>query len=434
MRDRFRYYSDRIGAGIVLHRLLLANTGFLTIATGVSALLGFVFWLWTARSLSPEQQGLASAGISTINMLAFLGELGLGTLLMGRLKMSENAGGLMTAALVCSFAGSLLTALVFVSCSDRLSPQLRGLVQNHSPLFIAGVVASAIAVTVDGAAIGLLASWARMVREIIFSVLRIVFLLVLFKTASGVQPAAIIAVWIGALFVSLSCTFGCYAVRKRSDLRRPDLAKIERFSGDILGHHALNIGASGGSIALPFLVTEVLSPTANSVFYITWMFLQAAMLVPGAAATALFAISSASPQAAIARLRFSLKLSTLFGVLAAAGCYIFLQPMLGFFNSAYPAIAGSSLDWLGLSLLPIMIKYHYIAVMRLQRRMGTAALIVGAGTLLEIAAAVIGGTYAGLYGLTTFWMSAIVLQALIQLPAVLSAARWGGEAPAVQPT
>lgn len=432
MKHDFRHYSDRIGSVIVFHRILIANAGFLTVATGVSALLGFVFWLWTARSLTPEQQGLASATISTMNMLAFFGEFGFGTLLIGRLKASERSGGLMMAAIVCSFVSSLLAAIVFVACSDSLSPQLRGIVQDHSVLFIGGVIATALALTADGAAIGLLASWARMLREIAFSVLRLVFLLLVFKAAGGLQTSTVVAVWIGALCASLSCMFGIYALRQRKALVRPDFSGVQRLSGDILGHHALNLGALGSPIALPFLVTEVLSPTANSVFYITWMFLQAAMLVPSAVATALFAISSAEPDAAIARLRFSLQISTLIGVLAAVGCYIFLKPMLSFFNQAYPQIAGSSLDWLGLSLLPLMIKYHYIAVMRLKHRMLTAAFVVGAGALLEVAAAIIGGTYAGLSGLANFWMAALFLQACFQLPAILSATRWSEEAPAMQ--
>ncbi len=434
MTSYFRHYSNRIGSGLVVHRLLLANAGFLTVAAAASALLGFVFWLWTARCLPPEQQGLASATVSTMNMLAFLGEFGFGTLLMGRLKADEGSRGLMTAAIVCSFASSLVAALLFVYFSGNLSPKLRDIIQDHRTLFIVGVVTTAVAMTADGAAIGLLASWARMLREIVFSVLRLLFLLFVFKYSGIPQPANVVAVWIAALFASLSCTFGFYAFRQRYALVHPDFPELGKFTGDILGHHALNLGALGPSIALPFLVTEVLSPTANAVFYITWMLLQAAMLVPSAVATALFATSSADPEAAISRLRFSLRISALFGVLAGIGCYIFLEPMLGFFNAAYPAIAGSSLDWLGFSLLPIMIKFHYIAVMRLQRRMMTAALLVGAGALLELAAAVCGGTQDGLAGLASLWMAAVILQACVQLPTILGAARWSlrQQAPATQ--
>ncbi|MBN9248613.1 MAG: hypothetical protein J0I81_14440, partial [Hyphomicrobium sp.] len=84
--------------------------------------------------------------------------------------------------------------------------------------------------------------------------------------------------------------------------------------------------------------------------------------------------------------------------------------------------------------LPIMIKFHYIAVMRLRRRMMTAALLVGAGALLELAAAVFGGTEDGLAGLASLWMAAIIVQACVQLPTILGAARWSlrQQAPATQ--
>jgi len=84
--------------------------------------------------------------------------------------------------------------------------------------------------------------------------------------------------------------------------------------------------------------------------------LQAAMLVPAAVGTALFATSSSDPDTAAQRLRFSLGLSAVFGILGGLACYLFLKPILGFSNPRYPEIAGAGLDWLGYSLVPIMIK------------------------------------------------------------------------------
>ena len=71
-----------------------------------------------------------------------------------------------------------------------------------------------------------------------------------------------------------------------------------------------------------------------------------------------------------------------------------------------------------------MIKYHYIAVMRLQRRMTTAALMMFAGALIEIVAVVVGGLNAGLFGLTALWLVAVTLQSFMQLPAIINAAGW----------
>ena len=423
MKAFVRLWMPRLKSDLMSNQTLLTNAGFLTVAAGASALMGFLFWLWTARILPPERQGLAAATISAMNLLAFCGEFSLGTLLMGRPNSGKGTRGIIAAAILCSVLTSLAAGGIFIGCSGWLSPQVQSMLSTHSVVFLTGVVATAIAMTADGAAIGLLASWARMVREIVFSLLRLFLLFLVLSYSSEPRASAIVAVWIAALVASLCCTLG-YAVYRRHLLAWPDFSGLKTYAADILGHHILNLGALGPSIALPFLVTVVLSPTVNAVFYAAWMLLQAAMLVPAAVGTALFATSSADPDTAAQRLRFSLGLSAVFGILGGLACYFFLKPMLGFFNPEYPEIAGAGLDWLGFSLLPIMIKYHYIAVMRLQRRMTAAAFIMFAGALVEVVAVIVGGLNGGLLGLTVLWMVAVALQALIQLPAIITAAGW----------
>ncbi|MBY0561646.1 hypothetical protein [Hyphomicrobium sp.] len=423
MKRLLRFWMPRLKSDLIVNQTLLTNAGFLTAAAAASALMGFLFWVWTARILSPERQGLAAATISAMNLIAFCGEFSLGTLLMGRPDSGRGVYGLITAAILCGALTSLAVGCIFIGCSSWLSPQLQSVLSSYSIVFLTGVVATAIAITADGGAIGLLASWARMVREIVFSLLRLLLLFFVLSYSLAPQASAIVSVWIAALVASLGCTL-VYAVYHRELLAWPDFAGLRTYAADILGHHILNLGALGPSIALPFLVTVVLSPTVNAVFYAAWMLLQAAMLVPAAVGTALFATSSSDPDTAAQRLRFSLGLSAAFGIFGGLACYLFLKPILGFFNPRYPEIAGAGLDWLGFSLLPIMIKYHYIAVMRLQRRMTTAALMMFAGALIEIVAVVVGGLSGGLFGLTALWLVAVTLQSLMQLPAIINAAGW----------
>jgi O-antigen/teichoic acid export membrane protein len=424
-RAAIRDFLKRLGASLSFHRTMLTNASFLTIAAGARAFLGFIFWWCTARTLSPESQGLAAAAISVMNFLAFVGEFGFGTLLMGRPHGMRNPARLISGAIVCSVLFSLILCWIFLFASTFLSPKLQILVDAHRTLFLLGVGATAAAITIDGAAIGLLTSSVRMIREIVFSVLRLIFLYIVLHGTSDPQASAVLTIWISALAASLIFTV-VFAVSRHALVAAPDLSSLREFSSDVLGHHLLNLGALGPSIALPFLVTEVLSPTINAVFYSTWMLLQAALLVPFAIATALFATVSAHPESIAPRVRFSLKISTVFGLISGAACYFFLQDLLRLFNPAYPAIAGSSLNWLGFTLIAIMIKCHYIAVMRLEKRMYAAALVLGIGALFEIMAAILGGHFFGLFGLALFWSIAIFVQAVVQLPTILSCCDWGG--------
>ena len=68
-----------------------------------------------------------------------------------------------------------------------------------------------------------------------------------------------------------------------------------------------------------------------------------------------------------------------------------------------------------------MLKYHYVALQRLRKKMMRAALILGVGSILELALAAIGGYVGGLDGLTEGWIVAVVLQAVLIVPGIVVA-------------
>ena len=237
--------------------------------------------------------------------------------------------GLITAAILCGALTSLVVGCIFIGCSSWLSPQLQSMLSSHSLVFLMGVVATAIAITADGAAIGLLASWARMVREIVFSLLRLLLLFLVLSYSLAPQASAIVAVWIAALAASLGCTLG-YAVYHRELLAWPDFSGLRTYAADILGHHILNLGALGPSIALPFLVTVVLSPTVNAVFYAAWMLLQAECWCPQLLAPRFSRRLPPIPiqQRSVCGFRWDCRRFLAF--LGGLACYFFLKPILGF--------------------------------------------------------------------------------------------------------
>src|SRR5205807_241139 len=83
------------------NKTLLINAGSLIGSTGVTSVLGFVYWWFAARQNSPEVIGFASAVISAMTLLGTLGMLGLGTLLIGELPHRQGKeASLISAALI----------------------------------------------------------------------------------------------------------------------------------------------------------------------------------------------------------------------------------------------------------------------------------------------------------------------------------------------
>ena len=95
------------------HQDLLKNASTLAATTGVTSLLGFVYWAAAARLFSQQAVGYGAAAISAMTLLGTIGMLGMGTLLIGELPRRSARAGLVSAALITCAVGSLVLALSF---------------------------------------------------------------------------------------------------------------------------------------------------------------------------------------------------------------------------------------------------------------------------------------------------------------------------------
>ncbi len=83
---------------------MLRNSLFLTVNSGVSAGLGFAFWIITARLFSTESVGLASSLTSASNLIVFLGLVGMNTTFVP-LPMAKNRDRLITGVSLVTVGG-----------------------------------------------------------------------------------------------------------------------------------------------------------------------------------------------------------------------------------------------------------------------------------------------------------------------------------------
>jgi hypothetical protein len=117
----------------------------------------------------------------------------------------------------------------------------------------------------------------------------------------------------------------------------------------------------------------------------------------------------------------------------SAGLYVFIftysQQILGIFNPAYPAIAGTSLRLLGFSLLGSTIKFHACTLVRLSDAMGRASLWFALGALLELGFVISGAKFGGLQGLVLGWTLAVSIEGACMVLVWAFTAKWGLAAP-----
>lgn len=395
--------------------LLIKNTLAVAAGAAITAVLGFVYWWLAARTLPARAVGGASAVISAMGLVGLFSEAGFGTLLAGETQRYRDRGaGLIWASIVASAGTSLLGAGLMLRVISDV-----GLGALGDLWFILGCAMTSTSLVLDQAAVGLMRASLQFSRNIVFSAGK---LALLGGVALGVAQTAtgIVSTWVIGLAVSIVWTVLVAARARLFRPRPPDFRLLFSLTGQLFGHHALNMAVQAPSLIMPLLVGVTLSPTINAAFYAGWMVLTIAAMVPGAMTLVLYTMGTSSPDYH-GRLRFSVLLTAIFTVVTGL-CFILMPRfILSIFNPSYPDLAGSSLPWFSLGLLGLGLKYHYLLLARLHRRIRKATVVFTIGAVLEVGLAFAGGWAGGLRGLTIGWVAGLLLETSTMLPSLRTA-------------
>jgi O-antigen/teichoic acid export membrane protein len=390
--------------------VLITNSGALAIGTAVTAALGFVYWWLAARMFPPEVIGNAFALLSVIGLVALLGEAGVGTLLMGEIvRHPGQEAGLAGAAACIAATLALGLALVFVFAEAQLSSASPIGGWFEGGLFVLGCSLTAFSFVLEQALVGSLRGSARMVRQMLFSTLKL--MLIAAAAAAGfASNAAILLTWVAGLLASWIGLDLLTRGGARRLVGAPDFRLLHTLRGKVLGHYALDVSLQAPAIIMPYLVLVLLSPTINAAFASLWMLVSMAALIPATMATVLFPVVRANSKQFGHDMLVSLTASLLFSLICAVMVFAYSRQLLALFNPAYPEIAGSTLRLLGFSLLGSTLKFHACALARLGDKMRKASYWFALGGLLEFGLVVAGAKLNGLQGLVVGWTLAVSIE------------------------
>lgn len=406
------------------NRDLLDSASTLAATTGVTSVLGFAYWAVAARMFSQRAVGYGSASVSAMTLLGIVGMLGLGTVLIGELPRRRPRAGLISAALLTSGLGSLVLGLMFVLVAPHISTHFQNMSRTlgQAALFTTGVLLTGVSLVFDQATIGLLRGGLQLSRNLVFAVAKLAILpAVAFvlhdQLGIGITLSWVAATALSLLLVALQLRFAGTAV-----LPRPDWHVLRGLGGTAVAHSWLNLAIAVPRSLMPVLVTVIVSPTANAAFYAAWTLTGFLYIVPTHLATVLFAVASADPQKIARKLRFSLGVSFLVGVIGITALGLGAHLALSMFGPSYVRAATVPLLLLLIGYWPNIPKVHYIAVCRATGRIKRAAVVLTAAAATEVAAAVAGGYSDGMRGLTLALLAVLILEGLVTSPAVARAA------------
>ena len=422
-REFISALRNRVGSLLGRQRFLFLNAGLLTLGTATSSVFGFCYWILAARHFPPAAVGYAAAAVSLMGLFGHLGECGLGTLLMGKARIfAERSSAIISAALLVGFGASALLALGYTAISASLPASL-GQISSFSGdvLFLLCCACCGLGLVLDGALAGLSRIEIAVARNVVTSVMKLILVAVgpMFLSANLLGERFLLLTWLIGMLVAFVPMIFINRIKNGAMPGRVDFGSLQDVVSEVLGHHVLNIASLAPGLLLPAIVTIELTPSTNAAFYAAWALINVAFLAPNYLAVMVFAEGSKSPPSFAGHLRASLGMAMLIGIVVALVCYFGSFFILSLFSPAYASIANVSLQLLGISIFPMAIKLHFVAIQRFRNRMAAASLLVALGALFELAGAVLGARHGDLLGLTVGWLLGLVCETLIMAPSVI---------------
>ena len=386
----------------------------------LTSVLGLAFWTLAARSFTTSDVGVAGAAVSMMLLLASLGSLGLGTLLIARLPLTDQGSRrilVRTSLLAAGGTSAVLGAVVpLLAVHVFGASNLRPLVA--SPLtvlgFATGTALMAVVLVLDQAVLTIGVGVLQFERNVVASVVKI-GVLVLFGALGVTGGMGIFLAWAVGTLVSLPLvswrTRGGRALQ--ADRRVADPTALKGLGRMAASHHALNTTLQAALQILPIMVTVLLSARDNAYFNTAVLVSGFVFALPYAIAISLFASASGSESEVLSRIQLTLPFSLGVSVLANIALYPLAGFVLGLFGQSYASEGVRILHALVLAGLPFVIKDHFIALRRVQGRTTEAVWLLGGFLIVELAAAAVGARLDGTLGLCLAWVGVLMIEAVI---------------------
>jgi O-antigen/teichoic acid export membrane protein len=407
---------------------MLSNTGSLIGTMLITSGLGFAYWIVADKLFNVNSVGLASAATSTMMLLSSICLLGLSTLLISELPRNKGQEGtIISAALILVGAFGTTVGVIFALLTPVISKNLEPIGANIPSiiLFALGVGLTSVTIILDTCMIAVLRGGIQFWRNALFAVTKLVILFVAARFVSEKTGISIYTTWTVSNFLSMLpvIVYGLIKAKKTHRSLRPHWGMLRKVGRSAIQHYVLNLIYQTPTQILPVIATIMVSTTANAYFYNASMIANFIFAAIGSLTTVLHATNATQihtlPQKSRMTVGLALGVSVFAGLILILGAHL----ILGFFGANYAAQASWSLRILAVGSLPLIIKYHYLAIHRIKDRVSKAIVPITVGSILEIVMAVVGTHFYGLSGLSLGWVTGMYIEAIIMAPTVIRTLR-----------
>lgn len=382
---------------------LYVNGLALVANAGLSALLGFAFWMVAARRFNPDALGVGAAVVSAATLAALIGKAGFDAAIIRYAPATDARGArrLLLRSALASLALTMAVSLAFLAVAAFGLPSLSMLL---APQYAAGFVllalGTAVAWILDAYYIAQQRAIVVLWRNVAFNVVKL-----------GV-PVLLVVAWAGravplAWGIGLAASLAIALALLPRHLRRhvPHASRPEgRPFGYAMRNYALNLSEFLPGLVLPILVLQQLGAEANARFFLAWTVATVAFLASKAIAQSSFAalVRDGSARAALK------KGALLSAIVLAPAMLVFgllAEPLLGLFGQDYGAEGAALLRLLALSIPFVAVTNLYLSYLKARDAAWELTLLPAANLVALLAAMPFALRLLGVEGLGLAWLA-----------------------------
>jgi len=349
---------------------LYKNALWLILNSVVLSGFGFIFWSIAVRLYSASQVGLASTLISSLELISMFSLLGFNIALVRYISKSKEKSSMISSCFGISGIVALFLSLIFVLFIKVFSPKLVFLkeIRLYSFLFAIFVLSYVFFTLIESVFIGFRKAKFVLIKNIIFSVLKLIFLFFLiFLGAFGIFSSMAISALIA--FFSISFFLG---LKIRPVIKKGIVKKMFRFS---LSNYIANSLRYAPAFILPLIITNTINPETTAYFYIAMMISNLLFIIPVSTSNSLLAEGSYDINSLKENTKKSLKFSYLILLPGVVFIWIFGNYLLLFFGRLYSENASILLKILSVSSIFFTINAVYISVMNIKHMIKKVVII-----------------------------------------------------------
>lgn len=400
---------------------LYRNGYALILSTGITSALGLLYWAVAAKFYQTEDVGLNSAVISIMIFLSGISQLNLQETMIRYIPVAGRRTPrfvILTYSVVVAF--SALVGLVFYFGIPLWAPTLGFLTRSPALAgwFVATVAIWGVFVLEDSVLVGLRQALWIPAENAVFSVLKIVLLVLL---AAILPQTGIFVSWtVSVLIIIIPISILLFkrlipqhvATNTQENLAIP-LRQLTKY---VAGNYAAALFANMASTLLPLIITQVAGAEANAHFYLAWTIASSLQIMVSNMATSLTVeaivdaknVGSSKRKAIVGILRL---------VLPAAALLIIAAPLiLRLVGRSYVEDGVPLMQLLALSAIPNVYNAVYISMARANNRIRGIVGVYAANAVMVLGFSNLFLSQYGIVGVGLAWLiSQTVIMVVLML-------------------